>query len=165
MRKPLLLVDNLRQVHSLQQPSWCNNLMHSVLQTAAATTTVASAVGSATKTMASMQKAMNPQQVNATMQQFAKVGGRQAPIDVCSANLVCLGWSCALHDWHSPVVLYAIISAKAENHQLLIVLLKENAKMDMTSEMVGDAIDDALDDDEVEEETNDMVSQVSVGVE
>lgn len=56
------------------------------LQTAATTTAVAGAVGSATKTMAAMQKQMNPQKINQTMMAFQKVGahtglgGRQAQL-------------------------------------------------------------------------------------
>jgi hypothetical protein len=37
---------------------------------------------------------------------------------------------------------------------------KENAKMEMASEMMDDTISGALDDDEMEEETGDLVSQV-----
>jgi division protein CdvB (Snf7/Vps24/ESCRT-III family) len=80
------------------------------MQTAAATTTVASATATATKAMAGMQKTMNPAEINKTMQQFSK----------------------------------------------------ENAKMEMTSEMMNDTIDNALDDDETEEETGELVSQVSL---
>jgi len=37
---------------------------------------------------------------------------------------------------------------------------KENAKMDMASEMIGDALDDALGSLEEEEETDELVGQV-----
>jgi methenyltetrahydromethanopterin cyclohydrolase len=43
------------------------------VQAAAGTAAVAKVVGSATKTMGAMNKAMNPGQVNKAMQGFAKV--------------------------------------------------------------------------------------------
>jgi hypothetical protein len=46
------------------------------MQTSASTMTVAGAVGSATKTMSSMQQVVNPHKINNTMKQFAKVHGQ-----------------------------------------------------------------------------------------
>ena len=57
-------------------------------QTAAATTSVASAMGTATTTMANMSKVMNPQKMNQQMQQFAKENaklGEPAGCEACTS--------------------------------------------------------------------------------
>jgi hypothetical protein len=57
------------------------------MQTAAATSKVAQAVASSTKTMSAMQAAMNPQEVSKTMQQFAKENAKMG-----EARGECVRW-------------------------------------------------------------------------
>ncbi|KAI3433510.1 hypothetical protein D9Q98_003321 [Chlorella vulgaris] len=63
----------------------------------------------------------------------------------------------------------AAIGAKNDPHKMMQNLQqfsRENAKMEMTGEMMDDALEDALDGDGVEEETDEVVSQVldSIGI-
>lgn len=50
----------------------------------------------------------------------------------------------------------------AKVNQTMQQFAKENAKMEMTQEMVGDTLDNALDDETTEDETGELVNQVSL---